>query len=90
MADVFNFDMNDEYSPSLLMYQPRPKDNQNKKPKKKKKPERLPLEISYYNRAAINFLYILLFVGSVFAHLDWGLLAASTVSIKQDMNIDNL
>ena len=83
--------MNDEYSPSLLTYQPKPKDPQNnKKPKKKKKPERLPLDISYYNRAAINFLYILLFVGSIFAHLDWGIFAASTVSMKQDMNIDNL
>ncbi len=88
VADVFNFDMNDEYSPSLMQYQPKPKDKQ-KKSKKKKKPERLPLEISYYNRAAINFLYILLFVVSVFAHLDWGIFAACATEIKIDMNIDD-
>eukprot|EP00347_Sterkiella_histriomuscorum_P015354 403357335 len=87
---IFNFDMNEEFSPSLAKYH-KPKE-QSKKPKKKKilRLDQLPLEITQYNRAAINFLYILvLFVGIV-TNMDQGTLAGASIQIKNSMNIDNM
>lgn len=54
-----------------------------------KKPIRLPFELQHYNRAAINFIFILVFFVSVILNMDQGAMAAASVQIKADFQIDN-
>ena len=71
--------MNEEFSPELTKLH-KPKEQKNK-PKKKKllRPEQLPIEIILFNRAAINFLFLLLLVFTVVINIDTGTLAAASI-----------
>lgn len=77
-AGAFNFDMNEEFSPSLTKFQ-KPKEQNKNKRKKMMKPKRLPFEITHYNRAAINFIFILMFLLGIIINLDVGVLAAASI-----------
>ncbi len=62
--------MNDEFNPKYLLLQQGEKKFKNKKPQRPTRPDRLPIELSYYNRAVINFLFVLIMVTSLIINFD--------------------
>lgn len=55
-----------------------------------RRPSRLSLEITFYNRAAINFIFVLMFALNITMGLDVGAMAAACFEIKREFNLDNL
>ncbi|CDW88671.1 major facilitator superfamily protein [Stylonychia lemnae] len=81
--------MNEEFTSSLTKLQKIKEPKLNNKKKKVVKPQVLPLEITLYNRAAINFLFILVFLTCIIMNMDQGALAAASIEIKQSLQLDD-
>jgi len=62
--------MNEEFTPSLTKLQKVKEPKPDNKKKKITKPAILPLELTLYNRAAINFFFILIFLTSIILGMD--------------------
>ena len=57
---------------------------------KRTRPDRLPVEITHYNRAVINFLFVLVFFSNLLINVDHGSLPAATLNLKNDLELDNV
>ena len=53
------------------------------------RPANLPLDITYYNRAAINFTFLLVFALSLVVCFDQAIFAGASLQIKQSLSIDS-
>lgn len=49
-----------------------------------------PVEMTHYNRAIVNFLFVLVFISNLLINVDHGSLPAATLNIKQDLGLDNV
>jgi hypothetical protein len=84
--------MNEEFSSKYLLLQQGTDLTKKKKNKKKQvpvRPPRLPIELVYYNQAAINFLFVLILLANFIINIDQGSIAASSIQIKTQLSLNN-
>lgn len=80
-----NFDMNAEFTPNHAGFVPN-----TKKGRKPQRPAKLPVALTHYNQAVVNFIFVLIFLTNLLINVDHGSLPAATLNIKSDLNIDNV